>query len=96
MTMTETGDAIVNLYCRELKLPGLRSAYQAIARDAANQGQSHTAFLAACLAQEIESRRQHRLATRLASLWTRSYFASTAGNVSSDIIQRYIEAQRGL
>jgi putative transposase len=30
---------------------------------------------------------------RLLSLWTRSYFASTAGNVGSDIIQRSIEAQ---
>jgi putative transposase len=30
---------------------------------------------------------------RLPSLWTHSYFASTAGNVSSEIIQRYIEAQ---
>lgn len=30
---------------------------------------------------------------RMPSLWTRSYFMSTAGNVSSAIIQRYIEAQ---
>jgi putative transposase len=30
---------------------------------------------------------------RLPSLWTRSTFASTAGNVSGEIIQRYIEAQ---
>ncbi len=30
---------------------------------------------------------------RLPSLWTRSYFASTAGNVRSETIQRYIEAQ---
>ena len=66
MTMTETANAMVDLYCRELKLPGLRSTYQATARDAAGQGQSHTAFLAACLAQEIEARRQHRRATRLA------------------------------
>jgi putative transposase len=29
------------------------------------------------------------------SLWTRSYFASTAGNVSSETIRRYIEAQKG-
>ena len=29
---------------------------------------------------------------RLPSLWTRSYFASTAGNVSSEPIQRSIEA----
>jgi putative transposase len=30
---------------------------------------------------------------RMPSLWTRSYFISSAGNVSSEIIQRYIEAQ---
>lgn len=28
------------------------------------------------------------------NLWTRSYFASTAGNVSSDTIKRYVEAQK--
>lgn len=28
------------------------------------------------------------------SLWTRSYFVSTAGNVSSQIIKRYVETQR--
>ena len=31
---------------------------------------------------------------RLPSLWTRSYFVSTAGNVSSHTIQRYIAEQR--
>ncbi len=31
--------------------------------------------------------------TKLPSLWTRSYFVSTAGNVSSATIQRYIESQ---
>ena len=31
----------------------------------------------------------------LPALWTRSYFVSTAGNVSSDTIQRYIEEQTG-
>jgi putative transposase len=30
---------------------------------------------------------------RLPSLWTRSYFASTAGNVSSETIRKYIEQQ---
>lgn len=30
---------------------------------------------------------------RMPSLWTRSTFYSTAGNVSSDIIQKYIEKQ---
>jgi putative transposase len=32
---------------------------------------------------------------KLPSLWTRSYFASTAGSVSSETIRRYIEAQKG-
>lgn len=30
----------------------------------------------------------------LPSLWTRSYFVSTAGNVSSDIIKHYVEEQK--
>ncbi|MCL0034762.1 IS200/IS605 family transposase [Dehalococcoidia bacterium] len=30
---------------------------------------------------------------KLPSLWTNSYFVSTAGNVSSETIQRYIDAQ---
>ena len=34
--------------------------------------------------------------SKLPSLWTRSYFASTAGTVSKETIQRYIEAQKGL
>ncbi|WXG43878.1 MAG: IS200/IS605 family transposase [Promethearchaeati archaeon SRVP18_Atabeyarchaeia-1] len=32
---------------------------------------------------------------RMPTLWTRSYFASTAENVSSKIIEEYIEAQKG-
>nr|WP_243834250.1 transposase [Halanaerobium saccharolyticum] len=28
------------------------------------------------------------------SVWTRAYFVATAGNVSSGIIQHYIENQR--
>lgn len=40
-------------------------------------------------------RKQFPQLLRLPSLWSRSYFASTAGNVSADTIERYIEAQRG-
>lgn len=32
---------------------------------------------------------------KLPSLWTRSYFAATAGNVSGETIKKYIEAQKG-
>jgi DNA replication protein DnaC len=61
----EATQALVELYCRELKLPGLRAAYPAITREAQAQAQSYPAFLAACLAQEVQSRREHRLAHRL-------------------------------
>ena len=43
-----------------------------------------------------ELRKQHPQLLKLPSLWTRSYFASTAGKVSSETIQRYIAAQKGL
>ena len=35
------------------------------------------------------------LKSRLPCLWTRSYYVGTAGNVSSETIKRYIEAQEG-
>ena len=34
-----------------------------------------------------------QLKSRLPSLWTRSYYAGTAGNVSSETIRKYIESQ---
>jgi putative transposase len=34
------------------------------------------------------------LTTRLPSLWTRSYFVGTAGNVSSATIKKYVEEQK--
>ena len=43
-----------------------------------------------------ELRVKYPILKRLPSLWTRSYFAATAGNVSAEIIQRYIAAQKGL
>lgn len=43
-----------------------------------------------------ELRLKYQILRRLPSLWTRSYFAATAGNVSSDTVKRYIEAQKGL
>jgi len=43
-----------------------------------------------------ELRLKYPILKRLPSLWTRSYFAATAGNVSAEVIQRYIAAQKGL
>jgi putative transposase len=34
--------------------------------------------------------------SKLPSLWTRSYFASTASHVSTETIQHYLDAQKGL
>jgi len=43
-----------------------------------------------------ELRKDHPILKRLPSSWTRSYFAATAGNVSAEVIQQYIAAQKGL
>ena len=43
-----------------------------------------------------ELRLKHPSLRKLPSLWTRSYFSSTAGNVSKQTIQHYIAAQKGL
>ncbi|MEK5057123.1 IS200/IS605 family transposase [Paenibacillus sp. FSL H7-0326] len=39
-------------------------------------------------------REEHKHLAHLPSLWTRSYFVSTAGNVSSETIKRYVEEQK--
>ena len=43
-----------------------------------------------------ELRGKYPILKRLPSLWTRSYFAATAGDVSAEVIQRYIAAQKGM
>ena len=57
--------AQAKLYAQELKMPGLRSHFEEIAREARTNGESHEAYLAACLRAEVESRREHRLQDRL-------------------------------
>jgi len=39
-------------------------------------------------------RREFDYIARMPSMWTRSYFVSTAGNVSLEMIQKYIQAQK--
>lgn len=46
-------------------MPGLAAAFEEITRDAATAGRSHLEALAACLAAEVASRAEHRLASRL-------------------------------
>ena len=44
----------------------------------------------------FELRRKYKHLLKLPSLWTRSYFAATVGNVSQAVIETYIAAQKGL
>ncbi|MED1785021.1 IS200/IS605 family transposase [Brevibacillus fortis] len=39
-------------------------------------------------------REEFKHLAHLPSLWTRSYFVSTAGNISSETIKRYVEQQK--
>jgi putative transposase len=39
-------------------------------------------------------RQEFKHLKHLPSLWTRSYFVSTAGNVSSETVRRYVEEQK--
>lgn len=39
-------------------------------------------------------REEFKNLSHMVSLWTRSYFVSTAGNVSSETIKRYVEEQK--
>ena len=41
-------------------------------------------------------RKEFPVLLKLPSLWTRSYFASTAGTISQQTIQKYLDAQKGL
>jgi putative transposase len=43
-----------------------------------------------------ELRAKYPALRKMPSLWTRSYFAASAGNVSQETIRRYIEAQKGV
>ena len=57
--------AQIRLYARELKMPGLSGAFEEIARDAAKASRGHLESLAACLSAEVDSRSEHRLASRI-------------------------------
>lgn len=41
-----------------------------------------------------ELRKDFDILSKMPSLWTRSYFVSTAGNVSSKTIKEYVESQK--
>ncbi len=57
--------AQVKLYAKELKMPGPAAAFEEIVRDDQKAGRGHLEALAACLAAEVASRAEHRLASRI-------------------------------
>lgn len=57
----EVYTAMVDMYCKDLRLPGLRKAHLSVAREAVDNNHSPTRFLAACLEEESKSRQQSRL-----------------------------------
>ncbi|WP_019851440.1 ATP-binding protein [Desulfitobacterium sp. PCE1] len=63
--LLDAKEAVIDIYCKQLKLPGLKVNFRDLARDAMAQNQTPTSFLAACLAKEVELRAQKRLTTRL-------------------------------
>ena len=57
--------AQVKLYAKELKMPGLAGAFEEIVRDEQKAGRAPLESLAVCLAAEVASRTEHRLASRI-------------------------------
>jgi len=51
------------------------------------------AAIKGCTSRMLRKEFPHLL--KMPTLWTRSYFISTAGNVPSHMIRRYIEEQKG-
>ena len=54
-------EGLIDIHCKELRLPGIKSAYRELAREALNNGIEPSQFLLTCLEHEAESRRQNRL-----------------------------------
>ena len=56
--LLDAKEAIVDIHCKQLKLPGLKAHFRDLARDAMTQNQTPISFLAASLAKEVEVRVQ--------------------------------------
>jgi DNA replication protein DnaC len=58
-------EELIDLRCKQLKLPGLRASYRELAREALEKGVAPSEFLLSCLEQELASRHRRRLEARL-------------------------------
>ena len=57
--------AQIRLYAKELKMPGLSGAFEEVVRDGERASRTHLQTLSACLSAEVDSRAEHRLASRM-------------------------------
>ena len=65
MTSNEAAKGLLELYLKQLKLPGIAQVYPELIREAINTDQSHLNFLLACLGHEVETRQERQLQKRL-------------------------------
>lgn len=56
---------LIDIYLQELKMPGIKKAYPELIRESETQNKTYLEFLAACLTEEIRSRKENRLKTML-------------------------------
>lgn len=56
----EIQEAQIEMACKELRLPGLRLQFRALAREALDKDMDYIHFLRACLEQELHERHQKR------------------------------------
>jgi DNA replication protein DnaC len=53
-------EAQIEIACKELRLPGLRQQFRALAREAVDKEMDYVYFLRACLEQELHDRHQKK------------------------------------
>ena len=58
-------EGMIEMYCKELRLPGMRTSYEELARDALDNGISPMRFLLSCLEHESLTRKQRQLQSRM-------------------------------
>lgn len=63
--MSHPVNGMIDTYLKELKMPGLKNTYQDLIREAETQGRPYGEFLGACLAHEVQSRKENRLKARV-------------------------------
>lgn len=63
--MSNPVQGMIDTYLKELKMPGLKRIYPDLIREAETQGRAYSEFLVACLAYEVQSRKENRLKARV-------------------------------